>query len=394
MVGKSPFLFDVQRDLTESPKDFSLRDAGEFRGLAPLFPNASLKWLSRLVALVASNKLPAGQYRLPASKGTKGGGKSVSIATRILSETFPDANKQISTWQLFLDLACDMRLLRRMPQQYVVHSYGRPLAYLFDELGDGAIESSNWRTFFLDRLLYEDGVWIQTVLSLLAETNSLDQSAYSLGKDMRKQVFDRIGEKLYSGKTPRWAANLLQDRIGKTPIRPAARRLTEQRRRKTDDVAKRRIELEFVTRRDWLIELGLAHVEDSMVRLTTSGQQLADYIGAPFDLGLDFFTGKIARVLTSIVPDVQWKQPVDALEILESTFMRLTKEPIRIVETAVLINTVIFASLPVVYGERQDVLNILDQASRAGQTALVLQSGQRIRNFYVKQRKGRPSIKD
>lgn len=393
MVEKSPFLFDVQRDLTESPKDFSLRDASELRGLAPLFPNASLKWLSRLVAFAATNKLPAGQYRFPVSKGMKGGGKSVSIATRILSEAFPNADKKIDTWQLFLNLACDMRLLRRMPQQYVVHSYGRPLAYIFDAWGDGAIESVNWRAFFLDRLLYEDGVWFKTVLSLLLETENLGKSAYSLGKDMRIQVFDRIGEKLRSGKTPRWAVSLLQDRIGKIPVRPAARRLTEQRRKKTDDVAKRRTELEFVARRDWLIELGLAQVDDGMVRLTTSGQQLADYIGNSFDLRLDFFTGQITRVLASIIPNVQRKQPVDVLETLESTFMKLTKEPMRIIETAVLINTVIFASLPVVYGERQDILNALHQASKAGYTTLVLQSGQRIKDFYVKQRKGRSSTK-
>ena len=224
MVGKSPFLVDAYADLTEAPKDFALRDAGEFRGLAPLFPNASLKWLSRLVGFIASNKLPTGQYRLPASKGTKGGGKSVSIATRILYDKFPEANKGLNTWQLFLDLACDMRLLRRMPQQYVAHSYGRPLAYLLDERGDSAIESINWRAFFLDRLLYEDGVWISTVLSLLSETNNLGRPPYGLGKDMRNKVFDRIREKLSSGKTPRWATNLLQDRIGKTPVRPAAHR--------------------------------------------------------------------------------------------------------------------------------------------------------------------------
>lgn len=398
MVEKSPFLVDAQQSLIGSPNNFSLRDAGEFRGLAPLFPKASLKLLSKLVAFVTSNKLPAGQYRLPASKrtrskGTRGGGKVVSLATRILSEMFPDEKKEINTWQLFLDLACDMRLLRRMPQQYVVHSYGRPLAFLFGEWGDGAIESSNWRAFFIDRLLYEDGVWVNVVLSLLAKTNSSDRSAYSLGKDMRNQVFDRIGERLSSEGTPRWAANLLQDKIGKTPVRPAARRLIEQRRKKVDDVAKRRIELEFVARRDWLIELGLARVDDGVVCLTTSGQQLADHIGDPFDLGIGYFTDNIVRVLTLIVPDVQRKQPVDVLETLESTFMRLTKEPVRIVETAVLINTVIFASLPVVYGERQDILDALQQASRAGQTALVLQSGQRINNFYVKQRKGRSSTK-
>lgn len=394
MVEGNLFLSD--RDLTGQSSGYrSLRDIGEFRGLSSLFPSASLTLLTRITAFASTKRLPAGSYLLPQSyepgrraKG-KGGGTTVTIAARVLSENFTEEGKTIKTWQRHLDLACDMRLLKPMPQQYVVHSYGRPLAFLARESPEDVVRSDNWRAYFIDRLLYEDADWLQAALSLLSEVKEPIGSR-ELGQRMHEQVMDRIRQKtLPGGTTPRWAKRRLEDILRKMDEHHSPRHTVPRRagtRRDDADDIPRRTELEFTVRRDWLVELGLVEMEDGMFRLTHTGQELKHNIGDRADLRLDFFTTQMAQLLASLVPDAQWKQPSEAIPILERLFVELTREPIRIIETLVLMNTAFFVNIPVFYGERQDILDALRQATKAGQTPLVLQSGQRTRDFYVKSR--------
>jgi hypothetical protein len=390
MVEKNLFLADIHSgELYASSSDYALRDEGEFRGLSPLFPGASLELLTSLALFVSSNRLPAGSYRAPSTKGS-GGGSIIPIASRVLHEAMANSSKSERTWQLYLDLACDLRIIKRLPQQYVIHPYGRPLIYLAKDAGD-FINSCKWQAYFLDRLLYEDGEWLLSILSLLSVPENKTLSSLELGRKLRKTVLDTLTAKLLTGNTPRWAARILEEKLARrAPQRPAQIRASRSGDPDTE-LAERRIELEFTTRRDWLITLGLVRSANGGCCVTEAGQVIRDLVTYQSGLKLNFFTNEIIGLLSKIIPHPRREMPAQSLGVLETLFIQMTHDPMRIIETSTLVSTALFASIPVLYGERIEIYEALKQASQNGFTNLRFQSGQRTKDF-LRQHIGNPTI--
>lgn len=404
MVEKNPFLSDNYQDSTRSSKYWMLRDAGHFRGLSNLFPAANLGLITKIAVLASKRRLPAGSYRIPQEKGSKGGSKIASIAVRVLSEDFPEEDKSLKTWQNYLDLATDMRILKQMPQQYVVHSYGQPLVHMAGTSPDGLIGTDNWRAYFIDRLLYEDGIWLQAILSILLQREKVENSK-RLGLRMHEMIIDNIQQMIMDKTTPRRIRVELEKIRNDIIIAHLKAQLSKQAASRircipgfietpfhfdiNNDHIPRRTELEFVVRRDWLQELGLIKKDNNEFSLMKAGEQLSKAISNNIQLNMDFFTTGMARILALLISNSHWKQPDDVINILEKLFLQLTREPLRIIETFVLINTAFFTNIPTFYGERQDILNALRKAVKNKQTSLVIQSAQRSRDFYVKSRVNR-----
>ena len=406
MEEKNPFL--VEPPVGGTSKYMLLRDTGAFRGLVSLFPAANLHLLTKIVSMAATSRLPTGVYRIPPSKESyRRDQRRESITSRAvlaLSRSYPEEEKPLRTWQNHLDLACDMRILMRTPQQYVVHPYGQPLAFLARGAPECIAGNQNWQAFFIDRLLYEDGSWIQAVLSVIATNYGL-RSSKIVGLRMHEKNIDKIQEILESASVTRWAAMQLRE-IQRDIIRAhsstewssphkASRHSKLPMQIKTPfefDIEEkqipRRTELEYTVRRDWLIELGLIQMQGDVFRLTPAGEKLKEYIDSVSNMKIDFFTRQIGHVLAALIQCAQFKKPAEAISVLEDLFVRLTQSPLRITQTLILINTAIFSSLPIFYGERQDILEALCDAIKNNKTKLTLQSAQRVRYYYVKAREG------
>ena len=77
----------------------------------------------------------------------------------------------------------------------------------------------------------------------------------------------------------------------------------------------------------------------------------------------------------------------ERLHILETTFNRLKSEAnLKIIETLVLIDTAILLSMPRFIGDRNTLLKELQKSIIDSSTKLILQSGYRTKNYYVKAR--------
>lgn len=402
MVEKNPFLVEIP--IGSTSRYLQLRDNGYFRGLFYLFPGASLRLLTKVVWIAATTRLPVGKYRIPQLKprGTPGENTLVSRAVLVLSEKLSEEKKSLRTWQNYLNLACDLRLLIRMPQYYRIHPYGQPLAHITKNMLDQIVGSENWQLYFLDRLLYEDASWILAILSILS-INKDTNSSKTNGLLIHERIIDQIQKTLTGTQVSRWAINQLNE-IQKLIIdnhlkiqSSKSRRRSYHSRRYTaietpfkfnleEENIPRRTELEFTVRRDWLIELGLAQMDAEVVCLTPKGERLKQYFHDEPNLSIEFFTKQMSIVFKMLNQDIYIKKPAESITVLEDLFNELNPGPLRIIQTLILINTAIFSNWPTYYGERNDILEALIEASKTGQTNLTLQSAQRVRYYYVKDR--------
>jgi hypothetical protein len=392
MVAKNPFLFERDHEAR-----FLARNEGAYRGLANLFPAASLEKLTRFAHINSQKRLTMGRHVVQVQKtGRRAMRVFVSQAAKTLAEEVPGAAKSYAGYQRYLDLSCDMRLQHAMVGEYTLHSYGIPLSLLYGLRGWATKPLKDdiaWRAYFLDRLLFEDGDYIKGVLELASE--GLDgKTSNRLGADMHEAVFSRLRSRQKDPRFPYVVRNLIKTKIEEYE-RPQS---NDRRRRSTSkhtnhhpnedqepDEVGRRTELEFTVRRDWLVELGVMEPEGDKYRLTGAGRRLAQALRTS-ELTPEFFTNGIFGVIKDAL-DLGEKSriPIPSLE----KWFSLSSGGKQIVETLVMTNSAIFGELPTYVGERDDVLSQLLESVASGQTNLVVQSGYRTKDYYVKLRPGR-----
>ena len=122
------------------------------------------------------------------------------------------------------------------------------------------------------------------------------------------------------------------------------------------------------------------------VCLTAKGERLRNYFQDEPNLNIEFFTKQMSIVFKMLNHDIYIRKPAESISVLEDLFNELSHGPLGIIQTLILINTAIFSNWPTFYGERNDVLEALIEATKSGQTKLTLQSAQRVRYYYVKER--------
>ncbi len=369
MVVKNPFLSEKDTD-----KKFIARNENAYRGLSSLFPAANLRTLTQLTELCNKKQLPTRQriYKTEESRRTKSF-RPVTHAAIVLRKELGD-NLTYKTYQNYLDLACDLRLIKRMPNEFILHSYGKPLVILSlikNWSNQEMVNDLSWKCYFIDRLLFEDGDYVRVVLDLIHEGTS-GHTSRELGVIMHEKVFLRLKEKLREKTLPYTIRNFAERKIAQY----------EQEKRKSKR-SLRRTELEYTVRRDWLVELGLVEMNKEEFSLTENGNYLYNLIKhEEFDTA--FFTSKLFNILSEVYKFR--KKSVNVISLLEKMYDKITGRKNIIVETLVLINTAILASIPYYIGERDDILRKLKDAYQQGDTRLVLQSGYRTKDYYVKSR--------
>ena len=80
------------------------------------------------------------------------------------------------------------------------------------------------------------------------------------------------------------------------------------------------------------------------------------------------------------------RRSADKTKLFEMYYDRLTKMKGNILETLVLINSIIFLELPNFYGDRDSLLSQLLELSKSAKISLVVENGYRTRDYYVKRR--------
>ena len=220
---------------------------------------------------------------------------------------------------------------------------------------------------------------------------------------MHENIIDRIQESLRRETVTRWAGMQLREiqndiiQTHSDAKRSQPRQISHYSRLPTHmqtpfklDIEEKRIprrtELEYTVRRDWLRELELIELHDGGSCLTPAGQKLKECVDGRPNMKIDFFTGEIGQLLAGLVDDAHYKTATEAINVLEDLFLKLSRRPLRILQTLILVNTAIFSSVPTFYGERQAILEALRGAIQRGETRLTLQSAQRVRYYYVKAR--------
>lgn len=368
MVVKNPFLSEKDLDI-----HFQVRDASIYRGIQNLFPNASLKTITKIAKICNEKNLLLGSTRLMPNQMKQNKierGKVVTKATYTLQNEL-DSTITLSSYQNFLNISCELRILKKMVNKYGIHPYGYPLL-LFDKQSDDINFDNNisWKCYFIDKLLFEDGDYFRTVLSM--HEDGIDgESSKNLGIKMHDSVIDELKKRIKNQRISHVMSEYLREKIKK------------YEKQKTKKEAWRRAELDYTVRREWIHELGLLN-DNNKVNLSESGKKLIEKI-RDVDLTLDFFTGKIFSILSNVF-DLDRIQ-VSLIEQLENTYPMVTKSNVRIIDTLILINSTILLNLPRFSGERIDYLQELKNKHLTGETHLVVESGYRTPDYYVKSRK-------
>ncbi len=365
MVVKSPFLSEKDRGLS-----FVARNEGLYRSLSSLFPGVSLQMLSKVASLVASRALRAGKRYVAEPSSTKPGrSHPVSHAALTLSRELGEG-VPIKTWQNYLEIARDMRLVRKLSAIFTVHTYGYPLVDLAKLPGSEETIRYLERAFYMDRILFED---LQPILSVLEITKECggELSLFQCGLRMREGILDRLVD----------AENRTQDPHLRDYIRGKKREASETLRKASEkEFAKRRTELEFHVRREWLLYLKLVENQDGEWSVSDGSRhvlKLRDRF-----VGQEFFETRVYGVIHEAIGQI--KPTEDLTMSFEELFHLIAQGRRRIVETYEF--ATLFAMLALLRQplERSDVLRILRQRIDTGETGLILQSGYRTQDYYLK----------
>lgn len=370
MVVRSPFL--SEKDIE---KTYLMRNERIYNVLASLFPNATLEKITEVANVLNSKCLFTGPFtfteKVIKDKQKFIKSKVVTHAARILKENL--IHDKFNTCQNYLNLAIDMRILRKMPTEYVFHSYGFPLSFLLKKIKKPYSKYISWKCYFIDRLLFEDGDFIVKILELL---NNKREEINSLSPfEISKLIHDEIFQKLEKEKI-------------KLPFhyRKEIERKIDDYKRSHKDPKKtiRRTELDFTVRREWLKELGIIEVKKNGLELSSIGEKLYKKI-SELPLNLDFFTEHIFSILAEVF-ELKEKKNTSIISILEKTFKTILSRNFSIVETLVLIDTAIYLNIPNFIGDRQSIFECLQEGVDKSLTKLVLQNGYMTKNYYVKLR--------
>jgi len=389
MVVKNPFL--CERD---SEIQFLVRNAGAYRGLSYLFPAASLENITKIAKIGSTTRLLLGQYRIKSENKKETGGILVTQATKVLYREF-DEKFTYKTCQNYLNLLTDFRILIKMANEYVIHPYSKPLVFL---LGDKIkpeispiFSSIAWRCYFIDRLLFEDGDYFRAILKLYSseyrEEDEEVENAKSreYGVILHKLVFQVLKDRLKRDKFSYNIKRSVEKKIKEfDDFRDVLQKIRERKAEKELKSFLRRTELEYTVRRDWLRELGLIESKNGEELLTITGQKLFDEI-RDRPLNQNFFNEHIFHILSNVY-EMKDRTSIDKIPILEETFDKFTVGRLNILETLVLINTVILSAMPNFIGDRQSILEELKDACQKSLTKLVVENGYRTQDYYIKKR--------
>ena len=370
MVAKNPFLCEKDHDI-----QFVVRNEGAYRGLSSLFPAASLSQIINIASICEKRKLYSSPYVYKVGyRGQQRLRSEVTQATKTLSKELGDSITY-QTYQNYLNLACDFRIMRRLPGAYSLHSYGLPLVAVakWKEWAFSSCLSENLSLvcYFIDRLLFEDGDYIVAVMELINDGVSGKASSI-LGCNMHDAVFSRLQERAKALEFDHSVRNFLLKKIDEY-----------NKIKKISDRSFRRTELEYTVRRGWLQELGIvSNAFGGEIKFTERGKRLFEKLRKQ-RLDNSFFTDRIFSILSEVY-DMRKLDLPSLISILEDSYKKLTNGHRTILETLVLVNAVLFSTVPFFVGERSVILSYLKRASLESRTRLVLQSGYRTKDYYVK----------
>jgi len=369
MVVRNPFLCEKDHDI-----QFITRNEGAYRGLGSLFPAASLAQIAGIAIVCKEKRLYSSRYVYRDEyKDRRRLRSEVTQATKTLNQEL-GSHITHSTYQNYLNLECDLRIMRQMTGEYILHSYGIPLvatARLKNWTFSSEIsKDTSLICYFIDRLLFEDGDYMKAILKLVNEGTS-GKTSRQLGIEMHDMVFEQLKDRLNSQRLPYTIRNFIGKKIDEY----------EKTRRKSDR-SLRRTELEYTVRRDWLRELQLLEMSNEEVSFTEQGNKLFKNV-VHQRMDNSFFTDKLFSVLAQVYG---MRNVVSSrlTKILENAYKELTNGRSNIVETLVLVNTALFSQIPFFIGERAQVLDHLKKELSHSRTALILQSGYRTKDYYVK----------
>ena len=367
MVVRNLFLSEK-----DSEKNFLMRNERVYNVLTGLFPAVSLQIITDISEICKSKHLLVGPFRVVRGETKRAKPKIVDQAARILKENM-EYELSYRAYQRYLELMTSFRILRKMPTEYVFHSYGLPLSFLISAIKRPYPQHVSWRCYFIDRLLFEDADFIVNMLKVYYESPSEIKKLTIFG--ISKMIHDMIFEQL--GKRKREIPIMFREEI--------ERKMRDHEKTHKNKEKVRRTEVDYSVRRDWLKELGLIEMKDKEVALTPTGSVLYEKI-ADMSLNLDFFDSKIFSVLKEVF-QMEDLSKEEKIPILETTFNKIKSEAkLKIVETLVLINTAILLNIPRFIGDREMLLKELQKSVMNSSTKLILQSGYRTKNYYVKAR--------
>ena len=382
MVVKSPFLSEKDHETR-----FLVRNEGAYRGLGSLFPAASLLTLTRLAEINSRRRLMlARRVAQVTKKGNRVVRTFVTQATAVLKEELgPDTSH--GTYQRYLDLSSDMRIQRAMATEYYVHSYGTPLTLLHRWRNWSELDPRQdiaWRVYFTDRLLFEDGDYIRAVLKMA--TNGFGAStSKELGETMHELVFRELEERMRRVPMPYATRNYIIEKTREYErARNKVKMLRENGKEKEADLALRRTELEFTVRRDWMTELGFLGGPNGSFVPTDEGRRLAECVERE-RLDVDFFTKRIFTAMADVF-GLAIDPNRELLGIIEKAYNDLTRPGSGIAETMGVLNSALLDALPIMVAERDSALQKLVAAIEVSSTSLVLMSGYRTRDYFLKRR--------
>jgi len=373
----SPFLSEKDYEIK-----FLARNEGAYRGLSSLFPGITLKTLFITTKIANEKKFFLGGIRVATNKRRYYGGTTITHAAKTLHEELKKMGYSTThkTCQNILNLCTDFRLLFKLSKEYKIHSYSYPMLWFSDK------DHLKFKCYFIDKLLFEDGDYFYAILKMHSEKGieKLDdeytgRSNY-YGKVLHEIVLDLLEKKINSHFSHEVKFFL------KTKIRDIKKQLDKIERNCINNkrAVPRRMELEYTVRRDWLYELGLLSNIKGEIKLSTEGEKLFKNIeNEVFDT--NFFTKKSLSVLNKVYNFTD-RRSADKTKLFEMYYDRLTKMKGNILETLVLINSIIFLELPNFYGDRDSLLSQLLELSKSAKISLVVENGYRTRDYYVKRR--------
>lgn len=367
MVVRNPFLSEK-----DSEKNFLIRNERVYNVLTGLFPAASLQIISDISKICKSKHLLVGPFRVDRGDTKRAKTKIVDQAARILKENL-EYELSYRACQRYLELMTSFRILRKMPTKYVFHSYGLPLSFLISAIKKPYPQHVAWKCYFIDRLLFEDGDFTVNMLRVYYESPSEIKKLTTF--EISKMVHDLIFERLRKRK--REIPIMFREEI--------ERKIRDYEKTHKNKKKVRRTEVDYSVRRDWLKELGLIEMKDKEVALTSDGSVLYEKI-ADMSLDSEFFNSKIFSILKEVF-QMEDHSKEEKMTTLETTFNKIKSEAkLKIVETLALINTAILLNIPRFIGDREMLLKELQKAILNSSTKLILQSGYRTKNYYVKAR--------